>query len=370
MLTKLVRWQVTIFVAIALLGVSYIGANYVGLHKLLWDAGYTVTARFVSGGGMFTNSEVTYRGVTVGRVGELRLTRTGMAAELEIDPSAPPIPADLEAVVANRSAAGEQYVDLRPRRSGGPMLTQGSVIEQADTSIPLGVETVLRNLDMFVQSVPQEALRTVVDELYEATSGAGPNLEVLLDSGIEFIETATDHVPEVTSLVTDAETVLTTQVEQSEAIRSFAESAQLLAAQLKESDSDIRDLIPAVAPAAREVTELLRQSGPNLGVLMANLLTTSRVLEVRQDGLEQLLVMTPKAVAAGSSVVRGDGAHFGLTLTFFDPPPCTSGYGTTPYRNGLDTSAGAPLNTAARCTLPKGDPTGVRGSQNVPRPGG
>lgn len=370
MLTRRVRWQVTAFVAIALLGVSYVGAEYAGLRKMLWDTGYSVTARFVSSGGMFTNSEVTYRGVTVGRVGELRLTGTGMEADLEIDPDAPRIPADLRAVVANRSAAGEQYVDLRPRREDGPVLTEGSVIEQADTAVPLPVDTVLGNLDLFVESVPTDALRTVVDELYEATSGAGPNLEVLLDSGIDFIETATEHVPEVTNLVTDAETVLTTQVEQSGAIRSFARNAALLAAQLKESDTDIRELIPAVAPAAREVTELVRQSGPNLGVLLANLLSTSTVLEVRQDGLEQLLVTTPKAVAAGSSVVRADGAHFGLALTFYDPPPCTSGYGSTPYRDGLDTSEGGPLNTAARCTLPKGDPTGVRGSRNVPRPGG
>ncbi|SFB62903.1 phospholipid/cholesterol/gamma-HCH transport system substrate-binding protein [Amycolatopsis marina] len=369
MLTRLVRLQVTIFVVIALLGVSYVGAKYVGLHKMLWDSGYTVTARFATSGGMFTNSEVTYRGVTVGRVGELRLTEAGMEADLDIDPSAPEIPADLTAVVASRSAAGEQYVDLRPRQAAGPMLTEGSVIEQADTDVPLSVDAVLGNLDLFVESVPKESLRIVVDELYEATSGAGPNLEVLLDSGIDFIETATEHIPDVTSLVTDADTVLTTQVEQSDAIRSFARNAALLAAQLKKSDSDIRELIPAVAPAAREVTQLVRQSGPNLGVLMANLLSTSTVLEVRQRGLEQLLVMTPQAIAAGSSVVRADGAHFGLALTFSDPPPCTSGYGSTPYRNGLDTSGGGPLNTAAHCSLPKGDITGVRGSRNAPRPG-
>jgi hypothetical protein len=139
-----------------------------------------------------------------------------------------------------------------------------------------------------------------------------------------------------------------------------AESAQLLAVQLKESDSDIRELIPAVAPAAREVTELVRQSGPNLGVLMANLLSTSRVLEVRQDGLEQLLVMTPKAAAAGSSVVRGDGAHFGLTLTFVDPPPCTSGYASTPYRDGLDTSAGAAEHGRALHSVQGGPDRGAR----------
>lgn len=334
MLTKGIRRQVLLFLVLALLGVSYVGANYAGLDKLLYDDGYVVRARFASAGGIFTNAEVTYRGVPVGRVGELRLTASGMEADLLIDSAGAGIPADTEAVVANRSAAGEQYVDLRPRRTGGSVLRDGSVIQQADTAIPLPVDRVLSNLDALVESVPKEDLRTVVDELHNATSGAGPHLEGLLDNGIDFIHAAAEHVPQTTRLVTDTETVLRTQLEHSEAIRTFGSQAALLADQLKRSDGDIRALIGAVPPAAREVSALIRESGPGMGLLMANLLTTSEVLEVRQDGLEQLLVMGPKAVAAGSSVVRADGAHFGLSLTFFAPPPCTKGYGGTEYRDG------------------------------------
>lgn len=368
MLTKYVRWQLLIFLVIALLGVSYVGATYVGLHKLFIDTGYTVKAHFVSGGGVFSNGEVTYRGVGVGRVGDLRLTETGMEADLEINPEAPKIPADTKAVVANRSAAGEQYVDLRPFSSDGPNLKEGSVIEQDRTDIPLPVDQVLANMDALVESVPKADLRTVVDELYKATSGAGPNLEALLDSGIDFIDAADRHLPQFTNLVKSSETVLQTQAEQADAIRSFSAQTRVLAEQLKNSDSDIRGLITKMPPAAREISSLIQESGPNLGVLMANLLSTSKVLEVRQDGLEQLLVKAPQAVAVGSQAVREDGAHFGLSLTFFDPLPCTQGYQGTQYRDGLDVSAGPPLNVHAQCTLPAGSDTGVRGSQNVPEP--
>jgi phospholipid/cholesterol/gamma-HCH transport system substrate-binding protein len=334
----------------------------------VWDRGYTVKAQFSSGGGIFTNSEVTYRGVPIGRVGDLRLTATGMEADLKVDANAPEVPADSEAVVANRSAIGEQYVDLRPRVDGGPMLHEGSVITQRDTKIPLPVDVVLANLDSFTASVPKEALRTVVDELYNATSGAGPALDQLIGRGIEFVQAASAHVTPLTTFVTDADTVLKTQVQQADSIRGFGTNARLLAATLKNSDGDLRALLPAVPAAAQEVSALLRDAGPNLGLMLANLLTTADVLETRQNGIEQLLVTAPQAVAAGSHVIRSDGAHFGLSLTFFDPPPCTSGYGGTPYRDGLDTSA-HPLNTNARCSLPKGDPTSVRGSQNAPTGG-
>ena len=65
-----------------------------------------------------------YQGA-VGEVGALRLTDDGMEADLVIDDDAPPIPANSRAVVANRSAVGEQYVDLQPLSDGGPYLTDG-----------------------------------------------------------------------------------------------------------------------------------------------------------------------------------------------------------------------------------------------------
>src|SRR5207302_1278736 len=83
---------------------------------------------YLNAGGIFPQADVTYRGVSVGRVGVVRLTSTGVEAELNISNAAPPIPADLQASVADLSAVGEQYVNLRPATSSGPYLTEGSVI--------------------------------------------------------------------------------------------------------------------------------------------------------------------------------------------------------------------------------------------------
>ncbi|CAM5522554.1 hypothetical protein SPURM210S_00671 [Streptomyces purpurascens] len=78
---------------------------------------------------MFPGAEVTYRGVPVGKVGALRLAGPdGVSVTLDIEDGAPRIPADTLAVVANRSAVGEQYVDLQPRTSHGPYLLNGGTI--------------------------------------------------------------------------------------------------------------------------------------------------------------------------------------------------------------------------------------------------
>src|SRR5690606_41798699 len=87
---------------------------------------YTVDARFPTGGGIFPNAEVTYRGVPVGRVGALSVTDDGINVELRLDNRGPPIPASARPVVANRSANGEQYADLRQSADDGHRLQQSS----------------------------------------------------------------------------------------------------------------------------------------------------------------------------------------------------------------------------------------------------
>ncbi|PRX43665.1 phospholipid/cholesterol/gamma-HCH transport system substrate-binding protein [Prauserella shujinwangii] len=348
MLTRKVRLQVIAFVLVALAGISYVSATYVGLDRLVGGSGYVVRARLAESGGIFGNAEVTYRGVAIGRVGQLRLAGEGVEADLRIDDDAPPVPADVLAVVAHRSAVGEQYVDLRPRSDGAPYLADGSVIEAEDTETPLRSEELVRNLDRLVASVPRDDLRTVVDELYLATRDTGPSLQALLDATAGFTGAAGEHLPQTVRLITDAGTVLETQVSAAEALRDFGRNARLVARRLRNSDGDLRGVLSAGPAAAVQVGELLRESGPGLTTLLGNLLTTAEVIRTRHDGLEQLLVLTPRAVAAGRTVLGGQSAGFGLASTFFDPLPCTTGYEGTRYRDGLDT-APAPLNTDAHC---------------------
>ncbi len=364
MLTTRVRLQVVAFVVISLVTVAFVGANYAGIDRLFGGSGYTVKLELAEGGGIFTNGEVTYRGVAVGRIGELRLTPSGMEADLVIDGSAPPIPSNAQAVVANRSAVGEQYVDLQPRTSDGPYLAGGSVIPREKTTLPMPVQHLLGDLDSLTASVPTGDLRTVVDELDDALRGTGPDLQVLLDTATSFTKDAAVNLPQTTKLIDDGSTVLRTQLDSSAEWRSFTNNAKLFAAQLSSSDGDLRRLIATAPPAASELGTLLRETDPGLPILLANLLTTAQVFQTRTGQLEQLLVATPKVVAATSTAFDGGAANLGMALTFYDPLPCRAGYEGTKFRPSTDTSP-LPFDTGASCTLEPGDATSVRGSQNA-----
>ncbi|MFE3185217.1 MCE family protein [Streptomyces violascens] len=370
MLTLATKLKNLAFLVIGVLVLGYTGFRYadVGHYVGIRDY-YTVKVHLAETGGLFTHSNVTYRGVSVGRVGPIGLTDDGVVAELHIDNSAPPIPTALKAVVANLSAVGEQYIDLRPTSGGAPYLGDGGEIDQYDTATPAPVTTVLGSVNSLAVSVPLDSLRTVVDEFGKAFEGRGDDLQVLLDSGTDFVKAADKALPTTTTLLADGQTVLSTQAEEGQAIKTFASGARQLAATLKGSDTDLRRLIAAAPDAAGQISGLLRDLNPQISVVLANLLTTADVAVTRQRGIEELLVKLPPLAAAGATAIDAKGAHLGMAVTFFAPLPCTDGYGGTVYRNGLDTLDTPNLNTKARCAAPASSGTDVRGSAHAPTGG-
>ena len=80
MISRTTKIQLLVFVLITLIGVTYVGARYAQLDRLFYDDTYTVTADLGESGGIFVGSEVTYRGVTVGRVEDMRLSDSGVSS--------------------------------------------------------------------------------------------------------------------------------------------------------------------------------------------------------------------------------------------------------------------------------------------------
>ncbi len=253
MLSRTVRVQVVIFVVASLVAISYMSVRYVGVLRMLGQSGYDVQVELADSGGIFTNAEVDYRGVPVGRVGAMKLTATGIEVTLKIN-SARNIPSDVEAVVANRSVIGEQYVDLQPKTNSGPYLKDGSRIPQSATQLPPPLSTLLLSSNQFLQSIPIHSLQTTVNELYLANQNLGPNLQRLLTTSQAFFTTATQNLPTTIDLINAGKTVLATQQQEAGAITTFSANLKLFNQQLAASDGDIRRVIYTTPAAAAQLS--------------------------------------------------------------------------------------------------------------------
>ena len=367
MIRRSVKVQLLAFLLITLFTVSLLSARYVGLYDRVVGGQYLVSADFADSGGIFVGSEVSYRGVQVGRVEKLRLSKDGVLVDARIRRGVQ-IPKDTVVVVENRSAVGEQYLDFQPRSDGGRVLADGDTIARKDTRTPVRVDNLLLHLDKTVTSVDRDDLKVVVDELGESFADGGTDLQRLLDNGDALTRAATESLPETVKLIEDGRIVLDTQRDTAGQIKTFATNFANLSETLKGSDGDLRLVLDRGAVASRELDGLIRENQSSLAALLANLITIGHVTTARTDGIEQLLVTYPDVIAGGYTVVPGDGtAHFGLVLSQ-DPKVCKRGYEGTRRTDPNRTTGLPPVNTGARCALPRGSTSAVRGAQNAPGP--
>jgi phospholipid/cholesterol/gamma-HCH transport system substrate-binding protein len=363
-----VKIQLLVFAVITALTMAYTLVNIIGIGQGVLDLRYRVYVDLADSGGIFSGAEVTYRGVTVGRVGPLKLTHDGVRVELRID-RGKKVPANgVQAYILNRSGVGEQYVDLRPA-GNGPSLKDRSVIPRAQTHLPVQTYELLHNVDALVRTVDPQDLGTVIDELDKGLSGTGPDLQSLLDSNKRILQALNDTYPETIALLHNGRTVLDTQVDEGPTFRRFSHDLAALTGELKHDDGTVRSVLNTTPGTLDQADDLFERIEPTLPTLLANGSVVGQVLTSRYTQLRQMLVTYPLIVGGAFTVAPGDGTvHFGVELNVNAPPVCTKGYEGTKVRYPQDTRP-ASINPKASCKLPKNAPTAVRGSRNAPPAG-
>lgn len=370
MITRRTRLQVLVFALIGALGIGYAGIRYVGLGDRIIGGAYVVHADFDDAGGIFPNAAVTYRGVPVGRVDAVRLHGGGVRADLRMQHGTR-IPANLHAVVAERSAVGEQYLDLRPDTDAGPYLRSGAVIPASRTGRPLAPEVLLTNLDTLVRSVNPDDLTVVINELGTAFEGNETTLRDLVDANDALLAEATQYLPQTQTLIRDGKTVLDTQSASADAIRRWAAGLAQLAATIRKADPDLRALLANGPPAATQLVGLLHDLDPAIGTLLGNLITVNGIASRRVAGIEQALVVYPVVVSGGFTVTPGDGtAHFGLVVNANDPPPCNYAQSGQQRCTASEHAKGSGVRSADHAPRPDGSESGsAQGPGGQPQQG-
>ncbi|GAB2860526.1 MlaD family protein [Nocardioides pacificus] len=358
-----VRIRLAAFAVLAAVGVVYITGTYLGLVDRVLGRGLEIHATLPSSGGLFVGSEVTYRGVKVGKVSAMHVTREGMRADLAIEEGTE-IPLDSKVYVHNLSAVGEQYLDLEPADGKGPYAEDGDTLEGSAESLPVAEEDILIELDEFVSSVDEQDLNTVLRELGTAFRDTADPLQRMLDGGDKFLTAAIENEDATFALLEDGGKVLATQQRNEENIRSFARDLADLTGTLKARDPELRDVLEGGGSAVREVDALMQGLEPTLPIFISNLVTLNQVVTARLPAVEQLLVTFPKMVAAGFTGTPGDGyGHINLQFAQ-SPGPCRDGYKpSSEWRDSTDLTDTEPY--PARCL--QGPPYNMRGSKYAPK---
>jgi phospholipid/cholesterol/gamma-HCH transport system substrate-binding protein len=373
MLTRFVRIQLVIFTIASVVGVSVLLFNYIQVQRFLGIGRINVTLDLPATGGLYRFSNVTYRGVQVGQVTNVDLTRTGVKnatrAVLTLDTSEK-IPADLEAHVRSVSAIGEQYVDLVPRTDAPPYLADGSVIDLRDTTIPQPVGPMLDQVSGLLGSIPKDRVHNLLDESYKALNGADYDLQSLFDSTAKLAGDLNGVGDQSRALMQDSAPLLDTQTQSDDAIRTWTHALAGVTDQFVTNDPQFRTILQKGPGSLNEASRLLDQLKPTIPVLLANLTTIGQVAVTYRPALEQMLVLLPPVISMIQAIQPNrNAAGLGLgafRLSIADPPTCTVGFlPPSSWRSPYETTT-VDTPDDLYCKLPQDSPIAVRGTRNLP----
>lgn len=323
--------QLVIFAVISALIISYTVFGVIGADPTADPIKVTMQLR--TGGGVYDGAEVAYRGVDVGRVESVELGRDGVTVVLSINEGTR-IPADLTAHIYDLSVAGEQYVDLVPRRADGPLLASGAVIPASRTTTPVTTATVLYDVELLVNSINPNDVRTVGRELAAAFAGTGPQLRQILDSGSSLIRQLAKSKEAMVRLVRNGNVVLDTVVRHARDFKTFADSLQALTATLKTSTPAIEKIIRQGPSTTRLVNQIITENGSAAAVLMGNLVTFGGIQVANIPGLRALLVAVPEFGRRLPKVVHNGAIQAGL-LVNYNQRVCSYGVPLTSPLSGI-----------------------------------
>jgi virulence factor Mce-like protein len=369
MLSRFVRIQLALFTIASIVGVLVMVFAYMQVPTLLGIGKITVKVELPASGGLYKFANVTYRGVEVGKVTEMDVSRNEATATLTLNTS-PKIPADLSAEVRSVSAVGEQYVELLPRTESPPYLQDGSVIPMSDTKISQQVGPMLDRISTLISSIPKEKLTGLVDESFDAFNGSGYDLGSLIDSSSKISGDLNRVGNRSSTLFEDTRPLLDSQAQTTDALKLWAHSLAGITGQVATNDPQVRTLLQQGPDAANEVSGLFDQIKPTLPILLANMTTFGQVAVTYRPSLEQVLVLLPPLVAFIQSSAPQNNAT-GMALGDFrisieDPPPCTVGFlPPSQWRSPADLDT-VDTPDGLYCKLPQDSPIVVRGARNYP----
>jgi phospholipid/cholesterol/gamma-HCH transport system substrate-binding protein len=366
LLTPFIRRQLWTFLVLTVVSLLVLGVYYLQVPSLMGIGRYSLKADLPASGGLYPTANVTYRGITIGKVTDVEPTAHGAQATMSID-SQYKIPVDTVANVHSVSAVGEQYLDLVSTGNPGKYFAEGQTITKG--TVPAEIGPALDTANRGLAALPKDKIATLLDETAESVGGLGPALQRLVDSTQAIVGDFRTNITNVNDIIQNSGGVLDSQVKSGDAIERWARNLNTLAAQAAQRDTNVKSILTQAAPTADQVNSVFSDVRESLPQTLANLEVVFDLLKRYHTGVEQVLVFLPQGASIAQTVAAPfpNQAALDLALSINQPPPCLTGFiPAAEWRSPADTSMQA-LPQGTYCKIPMDTPANsVRGSRNIP----
>jgi virulence factor Mce-like protein len=305
-------------------GMSVVGVAY-GFGA--FSTSKVVTATIPTAGpALGPGSEVEYRGVLVGKLGNVDRTLHDAVLTLELDPAqVPKIPEGVTVRLVPRSVFGDLYVDLvPPAHITGPLRLPAHLI--ADTSTPtVELNQALDAGYRLLTSVKPSELNATLTAIGTALDGRGAKLGRLVDQLDDYTAQVAPHTDEFIHDLTTVGTVAQELSRDAPDLLRTLDNAIATSQSLTRSQSDIARVLAQAPPVASATQRLLEQNRRKLNRLVHLLRPVAQVLRSHDATLVEG-VLQLRAFLVGAARALGLGPWLNVIVEPDLSPVDSSGY--------------------------------------------
>ncbi|NEW33396.1 MCE family protein [Nocardia cyriacigeorgica] len=365
-LVRVATWlaaRVTVVASIGLVAMLLLGSGYIAVDIVRFNPlreTYRVTVMLPVSGGLLADNDVTLRGVRVGTVRSVELADTGVVAVAEIE-AGTRISLDTTAAVQRLSAAGEQYLDLRPSTGEGPYLADGSVIDAARVTTPVTIESFLANTSGLISGLNPQRLTVIVDELDQALAGGPDQLRNVIAGISQAMAGLTGLLPQTTQLIRNLSVIAETTSHAQPDLGTLVRGSGVLFDQLTAADQEVRRLLDLGPGQLATLGGVIAETTDPITDLVTNFVAITRAARLRTPAMRALFPAIRLGSAAMAIPAHDNAFH---TLTDIWPRP-TCEYDTIPVSPTQVSDGRVRLYNYCVTTRPE---IQIRGSANAPRP--
>lgn len=331
----------------------------VALRTPLTQSRVYVTVELPRSGGLYEGSEVTYRGVRIGKVTELDLTDDGVSARVLLDGSTD-VPADARPKVRSLSPVGEQYIDFQPRSEDGPYLEDGDVVDGRAGDLPTSLATTAINLNALIQQVDPQTLQVVLKETARGLEGTEDDLQRMVVQGASLLDELDARWATTRRLLDNGDRLLRLGADLVPDFDDITANSRVFAAWLRDIDPVLVRLLDRAPGQVEELRRLVRDVGDVLGEYLDPYITFADFAAARDPHLRALLRDYPRGFRALQNGIRGGAVQLNGFFEHFE----YCGYDQT-EREPWDTARHT-LQDDGHCS--RSWPASQRGAQWAPGP--
>src|SRR6201995_2754718 len=245
MLTRFIRIQLIVFAVLTVMALVALGCYYLRIPSQLGVGQYQLVAELPASGGLYRTSNVTYRGIQIGRVTKDEPNAHGVRATVSID-SRYKIPVAASANVHSVSAIGEQYLDLVSTGGPGKFFSPGQTITKG--TVPSEIGPALDAANRGLSVLPKKKIASLLDETALAVGGLGPSLQRLVDSTQSVVGDFEANISDVDDIIANSAPILDSQVDSGDSIARGSHNLDVLAGQIAQNDQHVQSILSKAAP--------------------------------------------------------------------------------------------------------------------------